>query len=357
MRSFKKKLLMAGLTILLCVPLYMLFYIMEIPDYAAYTKLMLDEMYHGEDKDIIFLGSSKTYSTICPETVQENLGMSAFDLASSGQGMMGGYYLLEEYFKYHSANYVVLEMQENKLLGFGLDEKGIHAANYQITDSLKKDNRTFWKYFKEAYSFDNYFSAFFPVSHYRSNFTFTFAKNRLLSGEFLQILKTQPYGEYRGDGYLNGYTYNGEEVDKSIVLEGESVLTSDTELCEKSVEYFEKTLELCNKNKCRLILVTYPVIDSAGSLNRIQECRDFYVEFASRYDLDYLNMMLCKEYAKVKDDAYDFEDKGHMNDSGARKHTYYLCKELEHVFHGDDYSQNFYSNAYDWKETREALRE
>ncbi len=95
-------------------------------------------LYHGEDKDIIFLGSSKTYSTICPETVQENLGMSAFDLASSGQGMMGGYYLLEEYFKYHRANYVVLEMQENKLLGFGLDEKGIHAANYQITDALKK---------------------------------------------------------------------------------------------------------------------------------------------------------------------------------------------------------------------------
>lgn len=67
-------------------------------------------------------------------------------------------------------------------------------------------------------------------------------------------------------------------------------------------------MDLCNKNKCRLILVTYPVIDSAESLNRIQECRDFYVEFASRYDLDYLNMMLCKKYAKVKDDAYDWKE-------------------------------------------------
>lgn len=357
MQSFKKKLFVIGMIALISVPLYMIFYILEVPDYAAYTRLMLNDMYNGEDSDIVFLGSSKTYTTICPETVQENLNMSAFDLTSSGQGMMGGYYLLEEYFKYHSAKYVVLEMQENKLLGFGLDEKGINAANYQITDSLKRNSTTYWNYFKDAYSFDKYFSAFFSVSHYRSNFTYSFSKNRVLSGDYKCIIRKQAYGEYKENGYLNEDSYNGEDVDRSIILWDESVLTPDTKLCTQSVEYFEKTIELCKKNDCQLILMTYPVIDSATSLNRIQECRDFYTEFALKYELDYMDMMLCKDYTEVKDDAYDFSDTGHMNDAGARKYTYYVCNELKRIFNGDDYSKDFYSDAREWLDVRKKIQE
>ena len=123
------------------------------------------------------------------------------------------------------------------------------------------------------------------------------------------------------------------------------------------VEYFEKTIELCKKNDCQLILMTYPVIDTATSLNRIQECRDFYTEFALKYELGYMDMMLCKDYTKVKDDAYDFSDTGHMNDVGARKYTYYVCNELKHIFNGDDYSKDFYSDAKEWMGVRKKIRE
>ena len=357
MRSFKKNMLIAVAVILTCLISYSFFNIIEMPDYAVYTKLMLHDMYTGEDCDIVFLGSSKTYSTICPETVRENLSMTAFDLASSGQGMMGGYYLLKEYFDFHDTNYVVLEMQENKLLGFGLDGKGINAGNYQITDALKKTNSTYWNYFKEAYSFDNYFGAFLPVVHYRSNFTYGFAKNRIFSGQWLKIITNRPYGEYKGNGYLNEESYNGEFIDKTIIEYSESVLNFDTELCEDSVLYFEKTLQLCNENNCKLILITYPVTDHATSINKIQECNDFYSEFAQRYNLDYINMMLCKEYSVVKDDAYDFSDEGHMNDFGAKKYSYFVCEELKKVFNEEDYTADFYSTAKEWAIDRRQLVE
>lgn len=357
MRNSKKNILIATAVILTCIILYNFFCIVEMPDYAAYTKLMLYDMYTGEDCDIVFLGSSKTYSTICPEIIKENLSMTAFDLASSGQGMMGGYYLLKEYFDYHDTDYVVLEMQESKLLGFSLDGKGMNAGNYQITDALKKTNATYWEYFKEAYVFDNYFSAFFPVVHYRSNFTYNFAKNRIFSGQWLKIINNIPYGEYKSNGYLNEDYCNGEFIDKTIIEYDESVLCLDTELCEESLLYFEKTLELCKENNCKLILMTYPVTDHATSINKIQECNDFYSKFAQKYNVAYLNMMLCIGYCEVKDDAYDFSDAGHMNDSGAKKYSYFVCKELKKVFDEKNYAEDFYSSADEWAMDRKQMIE
>ena len=84
------------------------------------------------------------------------------------------------------------------------------------------------------------------------------------------------------------------------------------------------------------------------SVNRIQECNDFYTELASKHGLEYLNMMLCKEYTMVKDDAYDFCDTGHMNDSGARKYTSYVCKELLKIINKENYKEDFYSSAEEW---------
>lgn len=355
MRSFKKNLWHIVITFFLCVILYGCFYIVEMPDYAAYTKIMLHEVYTGADCDIVFLGSSKTYSTICPDTVEDNLSMTAFDLTSSGQGMMGGYYLLKEYFDYHDAKYVVLEMQEGKLLGFELDGRGIHAGNYQLTDSLKKTNSTYWEYFNNAYTLDNYFSAFLSVSHYRSNFTYDFVKNRVFSGEWIRIINNVPYSEYKGKGYLNNDVCNGKSIDRTIVDYDESILNSDTELCEDSLYYFEKTVELCDANDCQLILMTYPVTDHATSVNRVQECYDFYYKFAKEHNLEYINMMLCKDYSGVKDDAYDFSDAGHMNDSGAKKYTFFVCEELKKIIVGEDYSEDFYLTAEEWAADRRKL--
>ncbi len=355
MRIFNRNILTAAAIIILGIILYGGFYIVEIPDYAAYTKLMLHEVYTGENSDIVFLGSSKTYTSVCPEVVEDNLSMTAFDLTSSGQGLLGGYYLLKEYFNYHESKYVVLEMQENTLLGFERDVAGMAAGNCQISDALKKTGSTYWEYFKNAFSIDNYFRAFFSVSHYRSNFTFGFAKNRILSGDWINIIKNLPYGKYKGKGYINDDTCNGELIDKTIIKYDESVLTSETELCDKSLLYFEKIVDLCKKNNCQLILMTYPGIDNGLALNRVQECRDFYIEFAERYDLEYLNMMLCKEYSNVKDDAYDFMDAGHMNDSGARKFSYFVCKELKKVFDNEAYDADFYLSANEWASSRTTL--
>ena len=248
-------------------------------------------------------------------------------------------------------------MQENKLLGFELDEKGLRPENYQITDALKKNNSTYWEYFYNAYTFDNLFCAFVPVSHYRNNFTYHFSKNRLITGEWMNIVYNTPYGEYRRKGYITNEEYNGDTIDKTIVEYDKSILTVDTDLCDESLKFFEKTVELCEENNCQLILITYPQVDNSISVNRIQECNDFNTELASKYGLEYLNMMICKEYTMVKDDAYDFSDTGHMNDSGARKYTYYVCKELLKIINKENYKDDFYSSADEWAYHRRLLIE
>ena len=103
--------------------------------------------------------------------------------------------------------------------------------------------------------------------------------------------------------------------------------------------------------------MTHPSIDNSTSVNRMQECNDFYTELASNYELEYLNMTMCKEYNMVKNDAYDFVDAGHMNDSGARKYTYYVCKELLKIINKENNKDDFYSSADEWAYDRRLLVE
>lgn len=356
MQNSKKIVLSLLLAMVILLILSKALYILIIPDYAVFNKLMMDEVYNGEDSDIVFLGSSKTYTTICPEVVWNEIGMSAFDLCTSGQGTMGGYYLLQEYYRYHTPpKYVVIEMQENRLLGYEADQKGKAASNFQITDVIRKTSPVFWKYFYNAYSVDNYFSAFFPLSHYRSNFTFGFSLNRLLSGDAYKIATHKWMGAYKGKGYIAKDTRNGDDVDRTIIDYEESILPEGGQLCEESVKYFEKTLELCYENGSKVIIVTYPGIDNSLALNRMQECNDFYEKLCDKYELDYINMMFSKDYSKIKDDANDFIDEGHMNDLGARKHTDVLCKILQKVILGKEYDSEFYTTAEEWKQSRMGL--
>lgn len=357
MQDFRKRHLVYVIVFLVNFTLlYSLLYFVIVPDYYVYTALTMKEtVYGGDDADIVFLGSSKTYSTISPDIVERELGLSAIDLCSSGQGMMGGYYMLKEYFNYHQAKYVVLEVQEGKLLGFNLDTKGRSAANYQITDSIKKTSPVFWEYFFNAYNIDNWFSAFIPLSHYRSNFTGGFALKRLKTGEALNVALKKPYGEYRGQGYINDDSYNGESIDCGTAEYLDDVLTPNVEVCTESVTYFEKTVALCQENDAQIILMTYPVTDHATSLSRMRGCYEFYTDLSKKNDVPYFDMMLCREYTMVKNDAYDFSDEGHMNDTGARKYSKYVCKELIKLFENKDYSRDFYNDINEWVTDRESF--
>ncbi len=340
MRSIKrKKIIKIFLFVFIFIILYQILFYLIVPKYSAYSRLMIHEMYEIRDVDVVFLGSSKMYTTINPWVADEYLGLNTFDLASSGQQIRGSYYLLKEFMLKNRPRYVVMELQHGSLVGEIAE--GDSFADYIITDYLSRASSTYFEYCREAYPFEQWFEAFCRVYHYRDNFTYTKLAERIVTGDLFKLIRNEYIGEYLGKGFLTSYEKNGSVLPEKSRLE---TLVSVETVDDEKMYYFERIVSLCNENGIKLILITIPGIDDTINEDIYQEDLEFYSELAKDHKVQYYDMSLCKAYCAVKDDHNDFFDGGHMNIWGAEKFTKALCGELDKIFRNENVDADFFSS-------------
>lgn len=227
--------------------------------------------------DVIVVGDSLVYSSISPMKIYGDYGYTVFNCAEPAQIISDAY----EYYK------VSVESQKPKIVFI--------EANMLFRDSSKKPwyNR-YLKIFKNST----------PLFKYHNNWKKILFSNLGLKNKDKGYIFSNKIKPSKNFDYMakNKRKYNISQV---------------------NIDYFEKMLDIANKNNIKVVLLGLP---SQKSWNNDKHKK--ILKLAKDYQLDYLNLNLIDDINI--DWNKDTKDRGdHLNSYGSKKVSKYIGKYLK----------------------------
>lgn len=299
-------------------------------------RILWHNYYLQEDNiDNLFLGSSHVFCDINPYMLDELNGENNFNLSSSGQNLLGSYYLLKEANASHDISKVYLELYFWASTGLDGDYESSNGLipNWRNTDfmrfSLNKVN-----YMISMSKIENYPETFMPFLRFRDQLFDTDYIKKQIEYKSREEYKNYTYWEINDLGEITeykdkGYYYTTTKLQQKDLLQIEHIIDKEP-LTEDAEKYLKKIIEYCKKEDIEITLFCSPIYDlqviAAGNY-------DFYVEqirqITEEYDIEYYDFNLCKEeYLSLGDIKY-FMDIHHLNNEGAEKFTSFFWNVME----------------------------
>lgn len=333
----KKFLRLFGTIVFMALGIFIFSYISEIvrPKTGAGSD-MVHSLYHMEKNtvDVLVLGSSHGYSSVQPNVLWHEQGITSFSLCSHGQSVASSYYILQEALKYQKPKVVLFESYY-----IFLDKKftsearlrqafdGIHLDKIKfdmIEDFLSGDGN--------AVDIKDKLSYYIPFIKYHSRW---------------QSLKNHDFNKkYYLKGVVQKY--------KTVPIQDPGVPDTMGDIPQVSLTYFEKIRELCEKENIPLVVFAAPYgipegeNQGEGSRNRMSLNNTFEVYLAER-GIPFLYYQKMPE-AGI-DFATDFRNTTHMNSFGAAKISgnlgEYLMENYDLEDHRGDEKYNSWEDDYE----------
>ena len=304
-----------------------IFYFLNILMMPKYQDSLVEGSFTSEyykspkNHEVIFIGDCEVYANFNPVVLYEEYGISSYVRGNSQQLIWQSYYILEETLKYEVPKAVVLNV--NSLRYDKASDKRNEAYNRLMIDRMKWSD-TKIKLIKESMlEEETFISYLIPILRYHSRYD-------ELSKEDLKYLFER-----------KNVTYNGFLVNKSV--KGVENLPTRRKLSnynfsKENMEWLDKILELCKKNKITLILVKAPSVYPYW----YDEYEEQVISYAHKNDLFYINLMERADEIGI-DYSTDTYDGGlHLNLNGSIKNSKYFGKILKETidlndYHGDNY--------------------
>lgn len=267
-------------------------YIIKPKDYDTYdlsvVKLKTKALEKEEENtiDVVFAGNSESCYTFSPLQLWGDYGITSYDTGSGAQRLCDTYSILIETFKRQSPKIVFLEMD---------------SAFEEYPGVYKDDN-----------VFDNTVEKIFPIFHYHS------AYNGIQLPQFILKYTNNRQNEKLYKGYQLRDTIDGFYDEPYVYGKDDNTLNTEAK------EYLAKIKELCEENKCELILVSAP-----SAMSWSEEKYEAVNEWAKSNSVKYYD--LNKDNEKVGIDwTNDTYDRGvHVNIYGSKKATAYIGEILK----------------------------
>lgn len=260
--------------------------------------------------DMIFFGSSHSYSTFSPYKIEELTGLKSYNFATQQQPINITYHFMVEALKTQKPKYFVLETRmfavddeymEEGVVRDALDkmkmsQNKIEAINESVED---KEART---------------SYYLNIIKYHSRF---------MEIGIEEIVNTLKGKSVDNKGFV------GLPIGKDIYIDNSNVLSiqETVELSNKNLEFFNKIIKLAKDNGITLILVKSPCNVSEDDQKHYNKVKEIAKENEIEY-IDY-NYMFNELNFNFQEDFYDY---GHLSKNGAEKVStnfanYILSKE------------------------------
>lgn len=250
--------------------------------------------------DVTFLGSSHCFSSISNTKLWDDYGMGAFNMVISGQDLASSYYSMKEVFKTQSPDVVCVELY------------GITFEKHAVTANIYRNALSF------RYS-ENFFGVVDAIAPEEDK------KDYLLKWP---IIHTR-YRELEKEDFVSSYpVYLGDSttatrvanIDELYIYNG----TDTSPVSEKNMEWIQKMVDCAKDNSAEICFFIVPYVASE------EEQKQF------RYVEEYLtaqNVAVINFFDKIEEISFDyrtdFSDKGHTNNSGAKKITAYIGDYLK----------------------------
>lgn len=261
--------------------------------------------------DMLFVGSSHSYTSISPNYLKENYDISAYNFATAEQPIPVSYYYIKEALKTQKPKTVVLESYMINLYP-EYREVNIRSAVDNMPFSINKIDLI-----NNLVPKDELKYYYFPILKYHTRW------NDLTLNDFIFDYKTVGHnlrGQVALDGKKIDYTDNSSyEIPKSSDVK-------EFTWNERDKVYLDKIIKLLNENEIELIIYTAPYTMSEDEKIK-QQAITKYAESNN------LKLIDINRRISQFDFDVDFYDNGHLSKSGATKATdmfitnYYLIAD------------------------------
>ncbi len=269
--------------------------------------------------DVLFIGSSHVFSSVSPEDIFNDYGITAYVQGSSCQKIWQSYYYLKETYYTQKPKVVVLDTF------MALDgSPQTEAFNREAIDKMKLSPAKM-EAIKTAVEFnsneENFVSYLFPIFRYHDRW------EELKQEDYIWFVKGK---DSPTKGFLPRIgsvpaTFN--ELDYTNELEESNVMN---ETCEV---YLDKIKSLCEENGSTLILAKIPTClwNQTSSSTISQWAEERKVEF-----LDYNAESKLREEVSIDWESDSLDGGNHLNYDGAMKFTKVFGKYLSEHFSFED---------------------
>ena len=244
--------------------------------------------------DVIFLGDSLVYSSVSPMEIWNEYGVTSFDCSEAAQIIPDSLRYLE--FTFENQKPKVVFMEANVLFR---DPK-----KRQLSVSLAQSSLRL-----------------FPIAKYHDNWK-----------KYLEEKSDSVWvNVYKGYKYIT-------KIDSAKTMDYMAETEEFNTIPEHNMDYFDKIVELCEKNGAKLILIGFPSQKSWK-----YKKHNTATKVASDYGLDFIDLNLEDLGISWKDDT---KDKGaHLNHSGAKKVSKYIGNYIiENKLAEDHRGDSFYNS-------------
>lgn len=252
--------------------------------------------------DMLFVGSSHSYTSVNPSILSKDYGVEAYNFSSALQPIEISYYFVLEALKTQKPDFVFLETymidQTNEY-----QEVKIRNAIDTMPMSLNKFNliRDLVPYEEHAYYL-------FPTLKYHSRW------NELKISDFDNYYKNETH-ELKGHVALEGKP-------QAEFANHERILVENYQLNQKDLNYIDKLIKLSREEDFELVLFTapYKLTDKTYTIEVLLE------DYALENELQYINLNRNLQSYNLNTDFYD---EGHLSKSGALIATQQLIEQLD----------------------------
>lgn len=270
--------------------------------------VQMEQFYEQEKNsiDVLCMGSSHVFANVDPAILQEDYGISAYDLAGSMQPMWNTYFYLQEALKYQKPSLIVLDV-------FRLTEGFTYSKESKVVKNTYGMKLSMEKIRSIKESVEN------EEDTLRHVFGIATYHNR-----YYELTENDFKGGIKKDASYKGYC--GLEEVQAQKRTHVSHIKDTLPIEDKTKEYFYKILTLAEQENIPVLLINAPYCvteDDKRVFNELERLLEEGVPGQVAY-LDFNRL-----YDEIKlDFATDFADSEHLNKAGAKKFNAYLGEYL-----------------------------
>ena len=286
--------------------------------------------------DVMFYGSSHTYSDINPAVLWEEKGIPSYDLAGSLQPLWNTYYYMKESLKYQRPKVMVVELV-----------RAIESREY-IEEARTITNTLGMKLSREKLEDIQVSTAEENVLDYLLGYPVYHSRYTELSREDFEPYLGDPHGSASKGFYPLFVTKSFDSMpDMSQVTESDP-------LSEKTEEYLRKIIALAKEEGIPLVFMISPY---QGIIESEQRIFNRCAEIAAEEDIPFLDFNRMYEELGI-DPATDFAEASHLNYRGSEKLSSWLASWLQEEYglpdrRGGSLYASWDENLADWKQKYE----
>ena len=293
------------------------------PDKLASDLIVRPYFKNTNQYDVVSLGSSHIYCGINIDVLEQETGLSAYNLSHSSQKIVQSYFLLKESIEQEKIpKLIILDLFE--LIRSGKFEKYDLGYNqiYKTYQGLQSESIK--KEYKEVMNFKPYPLELSNIHNNWKNLSFSNLKINL-GFEKSQMSEEKVYKGF----YSTEEKIRKEDLEfliKGVNFDKIPHYFPITEINDLEFYYLKKIIDISEDNNIKVLLIKTPV------LNYIYQSEEYinknYLPLRkkiSKLNINYIDFNDTNNLSKLElNYLEDFKDNGHLNINGSTKLTKYL---------------------------------